>query len=236
MLVVAQVALALVLLVSSGLMIRTFQAMRTVTPGFTAPAQVQTVRIAIPGSLVPEPERVARMQQEIVDKLAALPGVTSVGFASAMHMEGIPPNWDVITAEGAPPFTGQMPPLRLFKDVSPGFFRTTGTRMIAGRDYDLDRSVRQAAGRDGLGEPRARAVGHAGERDRPADSHAPTAPWREVIGVVEDVRDNGVHEPAPAIVYWPSFGESVVSSGATGDRAGRSRSRSAAAARAPKRC
>ncbi len=88
-LVVAQVALALVLLVSSGLMIRTFQALRTVAPGFNTPSEVQTVRITIPFSLIREPERVARMQQEIVDKLAALPGVTSAGFASEMHMDGL---------------------------------------------------------------------------------------------------------------------------------------------------
>ena len=70
-LVVVQVALALVLLVSSGLMIRSFQALRAIAPGFTEPDRLQTVQIAIPTSLVPEPERAARLQQAIVDKLAA---------------------------------------------------------------------------------------------------------------------------------------------------------------------
>jgi predicted permease len=208
-LVVAQVALALVLLVSSGLMIRTFQAMRTVTPGFTAPAQLQTVRLTIPYSLVQENERVARMQQEILDKLAAMPGVTSVGFASATHMEGIPPNWDVITVEGAPPLTSGMPPLRLFKDVSPGFFKTTGTRVLAGRDYawtDLYELRPVAMVSENLArELWGTSANAVGRHIRTL----PTAPWREVIGVVEDVRDNGVHEPAPAIVYWPSFGGSL---------------------------
>jgi predicted permease len=208
-LVVAQVALALVLLVSSGLMIRTFQAMRTVTPGFSGAEQVQTVRLTIPFSLVPDSERVARMQQEILDKLAAMPGVTSVGFAGAMHMEGIAPNWDVITAEGGPPMTAQMPPLRLFNEISPGLLRTTGTRLIAGRDYtwtdlyDLRPlvMVSENLARELWGTP-SNAIGR---RIRTL----PTAPWREVIGVVEDVRHNGVHEPAPAIVYWPTFGGSL---------------------------
>jgi predicted permease len=212
-LVVVQVALALVLLVSSGLMIRTFQTMRTVTPGFTGPAQIQTMRVTIPGSLVQEPERVARMQQEIADKLAAISAVTSVGFASIMHMEGIAPNWDVITVEGGPSIQEQMPPLRLFKDVSPGLFRTTGTRVIQGREFDWSDLynkrpfvlLSESLARELWGTP-SNALGR---RIRTI----PTAPYREVIGVIEDVRDNGVHEPAPATVYWPTYGESEYARG-----------------------
>jgi predicted permease len=113
-LVVAQVALALVLLVGAGLMIRTFQAMRTVQPGFTDPAHLQTMRISIPDSLVAEPERVTRVQNEIVDKLTAIPG--------AVFVEG--------KSYGA----GEIPPLRFYKNVSPGYMRATGTRIVAGRE------------------------------------------------------------------------------------------------------
>jgi predicted permease len=81
-LVVVQVALALVLLISSGLMIRTFQQLRSVQPGFTHPEEVQILHAMIPESIAKEPERVMRIENEIMDKLAALPGVTSVGFAS----------------------------------------------------------------------------------------------------------------------------------------------------------
>ena len=86
-LVVVQVGLAVVLLVASGLMIRTFQALRNVEPGFAAPAQVQTMRLSIPQPEVPEPERVVRMQQDILNGLAGLPGVTAVSFATALPME-----------------------------------------------------------------------------------------------------------------------------------------------------
>lgn len=79
MLVVGQVAMALVLLVSAGLMIRTFQALRTVDPGFTDAQHLQVMRISIPGSLVAEPLQVARTQNEILDKLAAMPGVKPWG-------------------------------------------------------------------------------------------------------------------------------------------------------------
>jgi predicted permease len=206
-LVVMQTAFALVLLVSSGLMVRTFQALRHVEPGFTEPEHLQTVRIAFSFNLFPQPERVARAQNQILDKLAALPGVTSVGFARAMPMEGIVGDWSSIQAEDRPAIGGDSPPMRVFKGVSPGVFRTTGTRLLAGRDYtwaDLYEHRPQVMLSENLarelwGSPEA-AIG---KRVRTS----PVVPWREVIGVVQDVHENGVHEAAPAIVYWPSLVE-----------------------------
>jgi predicted permease len=191
-LVVAQVAMALVLLVSAGLMIRTFQALRTVEPGFTHAERLQTMRISIPPSLVAEPQRVTRIQNNIADKLAAIPGVTSVGFTSAMPMEGFEPNWDSIVAEGKTYRDDEIPPLRLFKNVSPRFFQTAGTRVVAGREltwtdvYGLRRGalVSENLARELWGQPSA-AVG---KRIREFSQ------WWEVIGVVQDVRENGVHD------------------------------------------
>jgi putative ABC transport system permease protein len=208
-LVVGQVALALVLLVSSGLMIRTFQALRSVQPGFIHPEQIQTIRISIPGSLVREPERVVRIQNDIADKLAAIPGVTSVAFTSAMPMEGSPQNSDAICAESRPRAGSEVPPIRVFKSISPGLFQTAGTRLITGRDYTWTdiygrRPVvilSENLARELWGTPSAALGKRIGEC-------APGAPLREVIGVVQDVRDNGVDQASPAIVYWPSFRES----------------------------
>ncbi len=212
-LVVAQVALALVLLVSAGLMIRTFQALRTVQPGFTDAAHLQTVRISIPSALVNQPEQVTRLQNALVDKLAAIPGVTSVGFATAVPMEGTPPNWDSVEAEGkfSPP--GIIPPMRLYKNVSPGFVPTIGARIIAGREItwtDVYGGRRMAMVSENLarelwGSPFA-AVGK-----RFVDIR--DTPWWEVAGVVEDVRENGVDEPAPAIVYWPTLMDNLYGPG-----------------------
>jgi predicted permease len=103
-LVVAQVALALVLLVSSGLMIRTFEAMRTVDAGFTQSEDLQTMRIAIPALLVPEPERVTRIQNDIVDALATVPGVESTAFTNSMPLEGAAFDWDSINVEDSRAF------------------------------------------------------------------------------------------------------------------------------------
>jgi predicted permease len=209
-LVVGQVALALILLVSSGLMIRTFQALRNVEPGFTRPEQIETVRISFPAALVREPERVARMQNDIVDKLATVPGVTSVAFTSALPLEGAAANWDAILAEDKTYRANEIPPLRLFKNVSPGFFKTLGTRLIAGRDYtwtDLyGRRPVVIVSENLARELWGTAFAALGKRIGTGSGR-----WREVIGVVQDVRDNGVRDAAPATVYWPSFEESLYS-------------------------
>jgi predicted permease len=205
MLVVAQVAMALVLLVSAGLMIRSFAALRNVDPGFSDAKHLQTLRIAIPDSLVADPRMVVRIQNNIADKLGALPGVASVGYASEMPMEGIESGWDEIFVEGRNYSAGETAPLRLYKYVAPGFFHTAGTRIIAGREltwpemYDLRPVVivSENLARELWGTPSA-AVG---KRFREFSK----SPWYEVVGVVQDVRENGVHESAPAIVYWPSM-------------------------------
>jgi predicted permease len=134
LLVVGQMAMAMVLLVSAGLMIRTFQALRTVDPGFTDAQRLQLMRISIPDSLVGEPERVTRIQNEIADKLEAIPGVKSAAFVSEMPMEGFDSDWDAIYAQDKTYSDDEIPPLRLYKHISPGFLQTEGTRIIAGRE------------------------------------------------------------------------------------------------------
>ena len=134
LLVVAQVAMALVLLIGAVLMIRTFLAMRNVDPGFSDPASLQVMRLSIPETLVRDPTTVVRMQNSILDKLAAIPGVSSAGFAASVPMSGAEPNWDEILIEGKN-YEGDNPPMRLYNYVSPGYFRTAGTRLVAGRDF-----------------------------------------------------------------------------------------------------
>ena len=205
LLVVAQVAMAMVLLVCAMLMIRTFQALRTVEPGFSDAEHLQTVRISIPSSLIADPQLVTRTQNNIVDKLAAIPGVTSVSFADAMPMDGIQSNWNGIQIEGKK--TDEDTPMRLFKYVAPGFFHTSGTRMVAGRELTWT----EIYGRRPvviISENLARETwGSASAALGKRLQELPKTPWFEVVGVVEDVHVNGVQEKAPPIVYWPSMVE-----------------------------
>jgi len=213
LLIVGQVAMALVLLVSAGLMIRTFEALRTVDPGFADPQHLQLVRISIPDSLVTEPERVTRIQNEIIDKLVAIPGVKSAGFVSEMPMEGFDSDWDEIFAEGKVYADNTIAPLRLYKYISPGFLQTAGTRLLAGREmtwseiYGLQpvAMVSENLAREMWGTPSA-AIG---KRLR----EFPKMPWHEVIGVIQDVREKGVQETAPEIVYWPPLMENLFGPG-----------------------
>jgi len=132
-LVIVQVALALILLVSSGLMIRTFLALTGVNPGFVAPAEVQTSRIAISDAQAPEPERVIRIQEEILRKLEGIPGVSSVGLSSGVPMDGFGGN-NPIFAKDREYAPGALTIRRLLF-VAPGFFKTLGTPLLAGRDF-----------------------------------------------------------------------------------------------------
>ena len=209
-LVVVQVALALVLLVSSGLMIRTFQALLVVEPGFTDPSELQTVRLAIPVALERDPERVLRMQNDIVDALEAIPGVSSAAFVSAMPLEGRDPNWDVLLVQGGAPLTtAAEAPIRRFHYASPGMLRTAGTRLVAGREIEWTdvyearpvAMVSENLARELWGSPDAAL----GKGVAAALSAEQGRIWRKVVGVVQNVRDSGLSEPEPAIVYWPTF-------------------------------
>ena len=208
-LVVAQVALALVLLVSSGLMFRTFAALRDVNPGFTSPEQLQTFRLSVPDSQIKENEAVARSHQAIIDKLSAVPGVTSVALASTVTMTG--QGWhDPLYARDRTYTESQIPPLRLFKIVSPGSMKTLGTPLVAGRDftwtdiYDLRpvAMVSENLARELWGQPTA-AVG---KWIRPYAKGT----WREVVGVVGDMRDDGLNEKAASVAYWPLMMEAFL--------------------------
>ena len=203
-LVIAQVSMALVLLVSAVLMIRTFAALRNVEPGFADPQHVQTMHIWIPDLLISDPQMVTHVQNNIADKFAAIPGVTSVGFAGAVPMENNDPNWDEIRVEGKI-YEGGEPPLRLFNFVSPAYFKAMGTRLVAGRDFTwsdiYDLRPRVIVSENFARESWGSASAAVGKRLRQFSN----SPWQEVIGVVEDVRVHGVDEAAPAIVYWPAM-------------------------------
>ena len=199
-LVVTQVAIAFVLLVASGLMIRSFLALRTVRPGFTHPEWIQTVRISIPEALTSDPEQVIRIQSEILSRLSALPGVTGAGFASGLPLESEYRSGIIIAVQGKT-FADQMPPNRTYKHISPGLLTTQGTRLVAGRDFTWEdvfgqrrvAIVSENMARESWGEP-ANALGKRISIGR-------DGPWTEVVGVAENIYADGLNRPAPPTVY-----------------------------------
>jgi predicted permease len=203
-LVTMQVALALVLLICSGLMIRTFRVLTHVNPGFTRPVELQTFRLAISNSDVPDDANVPRIEQQIQDKLAAIPGVSSVAFSSAVPMNG-DSRFDNVFAEDRAYVQGAAPPLRHLLFVSPGYFKTLGIYLLAGRDLtwaDTYDRVPVAL----ISENFAREYWHTpGEALGKRIRIATIDDWRQIIGVVADVRDDGIDKPARSDVYWPTL-------------------------------
>lgn len=223
LLLVLQVALALVLLIGSGLMIRTFQTLRQVDPGFRDPDNVQTFQLTIPVADVPDaeqagaydPEATVRMQHRILDGLAAVAGVESAGFSSSN--DGLPLDGDGRTSsiriEGRTDVDAAASAAET-QLVSPGFFETLRTPVVAGRAFDWN-DVDQARPVVIVSENLARrewgsASAALGRRIRVGG--APDAPWLEVVGVVKDVHHDGMSQPAPETIMLPAFARNTVAS------------------------
>src|SRR6185503_8387770 len=119
---------ALALVVSSGLMIRTFEALRDVDPGFAEPEHIQVARIWAAPIGRPEPKAYTQIERDILEKIQALPGVTSAAFGFGVPMEGRLFS-NPLFVEDRPFAAGQAMPSRGIKVVSPGWFETLGTRI-----------------------------------------------------------------------------------------------------------
>jgi predicted permease len=147
---------------------------------------------------------VTRVQNNIVDQLAAIPDVSDVGFAASVPLDGNEANWDQMLVEGKD-YAHTEPPMRLYDYASPGYFKAMGTHLVAGRDFDWTDTyglrhkvmVSENFARESWGS----AANAVGKRVREFN----TLPWEEVIGVVEDVHQHGVDEKAPVIIYWPVY-------------------------------
>jgi predicted permease len=206
-LVVVQVALALALLVSAGLMIRTFRELGSVDPGFTRPDGIQTLRVTIPPSSQPDAERTARRQQAILDGLTALPGVESAAYASELPLQSGDGWTDLLVMEGGRMSRGGvLPQNRSFHLVSPGYFATMGTSLVVGRDFSwadvYERRAVALISEDLATHEWGSPTEALGKRLRGGSNRNI---WREVVGVVHNVHNRGVSEPAGGTVYLPAL-------------------------------
>ena len=161
-----------------------------------------TFSISIPPTEVDEAERVTRMQQGMLQAIGAVPGVTSAAFTTRLPMDTTGRTSAPIVPEGQT--IDNRPISRQIRLISPGLFRTLGTRLLAGREFDwvdiFDRRdvamMTANLAREMWGSPQA-AIG---KRIREGN----TGTLREVIGVTVDVHDEGVHLPATATAFLPA--------------------------------
>jgi predicted permease len=203
-LVAVQVALSLVLLICSGLMIRTFRALVNVNPGFAQPSTLETFRMYVPSAQIPDTqrERVVRLEQQILENIASVSSVSSVAIASEVPMDGND-YMDPIFVRDRTYKEGEIPPMRRFTFVSPGFFATMGTPLVAGRDLTWSEIygkrpvaiVSENLAREYWHDP----VSALGKQIRATSADD----WREIIGVVGDIHDEGLDKPESSVIYWP---------------------------------
>lgn len=201
-LVVAELALALVLLIGTGLMIRAFWKLQDVNTGLDA-HNVLTMRVALPPSSYPDATSIQEFWSNIRARVAALPGVTSVALSTSLPPQR-PINANDTQIEGFVPVPGgPIQNIDYWNTVSSGYCDTLGIRVIDGRCLD-DRDGANAPSTAMINQTMARtywgnqsAIGH---RIRPGFQD----PWRTIVGVVTDVKNAGLDRPTGTELYFPA--------------------------------
>ena len=185
-LVAAQMALALVLLVSAGLMIRSFLALRSVAPGFAQPQRVQTFGMSIPQSLASDPDQLIRMQHDVLEKIAAIRGVTSVAFTTRLPMDPSD-RWSAALAVQGRADDGRDTTEQAGEGHLARYVPNVGNAAGRGTRLYLDGSLRATRRGDSFGESGAGILGVAGYCAGQAGSRV----LRRSIAVARDCRSGG---------------------------------------------
>ena len=214
-LLVAEVALALVLLVGAGLLLRSMIGVLRVEPGFL-PENLLTMRVSLPAPSYPLSRRQA-FYEDCVARIESLPGVRRAALTISLPVEGS--YWDAafFAADRPVPPRNELPQAALVP-VSENYFEAMGMRVLRGRGLtpaDTDRSPRVAVVNESLARriwPGEDPVGKHLRHGWPEYE----SPWREVVGVVADVKLNGLEHDTPMQAYlpirqepWSSFGIAV---------------------------
>jgi putative ABC transport system permease protein len=211
-LVVAEVALALVLLVGAGLMIRSFARLMAIDPGFN-PDGVVTMRLTLPAATYRDVARWTAFHDELLRRVAAIPGAAEVGINSAVPLEGGGSEAGV-AVEGRPLPTHESPgETTLFQTGSAGYLRAMGIPVVRGRAF-AEQDTRAAApvvivddmlarkvfpGEDPIGKRISFEFHGAGGERNPR--------WREIVGVVPHVRHYGIASEPPFVQLYVPYGQ-----------------------------
>ncbi|MDX1495909.1 MAG: FtsX-like permease family protein, partial [Longimicrobiales bacterium] len=194
-LVATQLALGMVLLVGSGLMLRSFAQLRAVDLGIDGD---DVLTVALNRNAGEDPEIAARFFQEVADRVARLPGVQEVGMATSIPLAGGNSNGGSFYIESIPREEGTLPPTGMYRGVGGEYFAAMDIPLVSGRpmeraDWEEGRAVvwvnetfqRTHLGGDAIGE----RISWMGGEDGVAEEE-----WAEVVGVVGDVREFGMTE------------------------------------------
>jgi putative ABC transport system permease protein len=207
-LMAGQMALALVLLVSSGLMVRSFQKLRAVDPGFDASSAV-TFGIGLPNGKYPTRRDAVAIHRAIVERLSALPGVTAASVSTCLPLAG-PCFGNGLLVDGEAPDALSARPFTWFRAVGPGYFQATGMRLLRGRFIDrddIDRHEPNIVVNKAFADiffPDADPIGRRVKSSTPPNSSLPAPPWLTIVGVVSNTPTSALTEPTPnSQLYMP---------------------------------
>ena len=204
LLAVAEIAMSFVLLVGAGLMLKSFSRLETVSPGIN-PSDVLTAQIELPSQTYRDDNKVGKFYQRLLVKVEALPGAESAGVGMSL-----PPNLltvsDYFTVEGQRPVSERELGLADVISVSPDYFRALGVPLLEGRLFnDQDRQdrpkvviINQTLARRNW--PNESPIG---KRLKLGGAERPNNPWKEVVGVVGDVKYSGLEAPPEMVLYEP---------------------------------
>ena len=204
-LVVVQVALALTLLVGSGLAVRSFQRLAAVDPGFD-PVDVLTFGLALPERDYETADARLGFHRQVVDRLRALPGVVDASAASTVPLGG-EMSGSGHSIEGRPLADGEVPPVFMIKRAAPGYFDALRIGLVEGRVFDRldgEREAPVAIVSRSLARthwPGESALGKGIRVGGPPDEEGEE--WARIVGVVDDVHEIALHEDPPEMAYYP---------------------------------
>ena len=204
-LVTAQIALGVLALTASGLLLRSFQALHGVRPGFES-EHVASFWVSLPRPRYAHNGDVTRFFQSLIERIRTLPGVQSVGVTTRIPLEDHGANPNPLYPESAPEWNTKLPPLQMFTSVSDEYLQTLRVPLVAGRYfYPRDRQP-QAEALISLATARffwhdSTGIAALGKRFRAL----PSDPWTTVVGVVGNTRDTSLAAPPSAAVYFPEL-------------------------------
>ncbi|HEX7780233.1 MAG TPA: ABC transporter permease, partial [Vicinamibacterales bacterium] len=198
-LVVAQIAVAIMLLIGAGLMTKSLWALMQVEPGFRSQG-ILTARLLLPPGRYADNRRIAMFEEELRDGLRGRPGVQSAGFATYLPLSGLDNGWS-FTVDGRPPLPVGVYNMAQYRPVSAGYFETLGIPLIRGRWFtpaDTAESPWVVVISDAMARQFWPGEDPIGQRLR---FGPPTA--RTVIGVVGNVRHDALDAEAKPEMYVP---------------------------------
>ncbi len=204
-LIAAQVALTLILLVGSGLMVRSFNSIAAVDPGFD-PESMLTFRLALNGNDYPDDMATAQFIQGAIDSIAGMPGVEAVSSVSVLPLNG-GGSGTGMRIEGDPSLELAVPPVHFFKYAAPEYFETMRISLVSGRtferaDHEEQRpSVIVNEAFADLYWPDGDAIGRRIQRGGTTEPNPDT--WHTIVGVVGNVRITLVEDDPVALAYFP---------------------------------